>query len=324
MTFKVGLVDDIKTVSIAHFKEAGVIRVMACADGIDIVRLHYFDVALHMCVGGGVTEGRVAVVTVHAAKLYLLAVDVDNLADNLNLAKADGEGHILSARRKGQGVEIGVLVRPFFHIFQGGQQDADTVTLNTALALCDDLTVSVGQGQGRIKLCRCGKLNRQLATLAGKHRLYKNVGNSRLGAGKNIHIAENSRCTVHILVLEIGAVAPLHNKHLQVVLTFGEKWCDIKLGDHMADLTVTDKFVIYEEVEAGVHALENEDMLTRLAVKVEFAVVKTRGIFLGYIRRILREGVVDIRVLRGVIALADGVLPVHWHGERVAKLGQGG
>ena len=75
-------------------------------------------------------------------------------------------------------IEIGVLVRPFFNIFQGGKQDADTVTLNTALALCDDLTASVGKGEGCIDFCRCGKLNRQLATPSGEHRLYENVGNS--------------------------------------------------------------------------------------------------------------------------------------------------
>lgn len=84
------------------------------------------------------------------------------------------------------------------------------------------------------------------------------VNNVDFVTQEQINLAENARKTEHILILEVGAVAPLEHKNLDAVFSGAQVRGKIKLAGHVADLTVADEGVVDEEVEAGIYALEGE------------------------------------------------------------------
>ena len=145
----------------------------------------------------------------------------------------------------------------------------------------------------------------------------------RPSAGKEIDVAEDTAHSPHILILKIGADAPLVNENLQGVLALDEIGGEVKLARRMADLAVADEGVVTKDVEGGGNALKDEDrpILARGIVKV--ADIKPRGVLARQIRRIYREGVVDIGIVRHVIA--KSALPGRRHRDAIGSLlGKGG
>ena len=75
MRFKVGLVDKINPVLLAQVVPGGVIRIMGCADGINVMLFKQFDILYHPADGNGPAVVRVVFMAVHTEKLNRSAID---------------------------------------------------------------------------------------------------------------------------------------------------------------------------------------------------------------------------------------------------------
>ena len=135
-------------------------------------------------------------------------------------------------------------------------------------------------------------------------------------AEKQIHLAENTREAEFVLIFKVRAVAPLEHKHLHGVFARTELVGNVELARHVADLAVADKAVVHPEVKAGIHALKVKIYLPALELfgrDIHLAAVKSRGIGIGNVRRIDREGIVHVRIVGRVIAAVGKGLPACGH-----------
>ena len=84
----VGLVNDKEAVLIAELIEVRHIRVMAGADGIEVVLFDHEQVFFRLLKANGVARDRVGFVAVYTAELDGLAVDINLIVGNMNLTDA--------------------------------------------------------------------------------------------------------------------------------------------------------------------------------------------------------------------------------------------
>ena len=89
VTLDVGLIHDIHSVEIAEFVPHRVVRVVGCADAVDIVLLHQFDVLDHGLSIHYVSCVRVVLVSVHTFDIDRLAVHEELGMLGLGLAETD-------------------------------------------------------------------------------------------------------------------------------------------------------------------------------------------------------------------------------------------
>ena len=97
MSLNVVFVADVKSETVAHRQESGIIGIMARAYHIYVVRLHYQKVVPHVFYGSSRTENGMAVVAVDAACLDLSAVYKYYAVFYLQILKADYKGNIFFA-----------------------------------------------------------------------------------------------------------------------------------------------------------------------------------------------------------------------------------
>ena len=76
MVFEVCLVNDVQSVMVVHGIHPGIVGVVACAHGIDVVLLHESDIAQHRFVAHCSAVERVAVVAVDTFQNHALTVDI--------------------------------------------------------------------------------------------------------------------------------------------------------------------------------------------------------------------------------------------------------
>ena len=308
----VGLVDDVEAVLIAQGGEAGIIGVVAGADAVDIVPLHDHEVADHVLHGGGGAENGVAVVAVDALELDLLAVEVQHAVPDLDGTEAHLQGNRLAAAGNEEGVEVGLLVAPQL----GGVHKE----VNGSLPLDEEASRLDLHPVGAQELVLHQALPIQ-GDLGGAEAA--GVGLVDGGAGVDIHdmdgiaqekedLAEDARPAVFVLILQIGAVAPLQNEDLDEVLALVQILADLKLRGHMADLAVAHELPVDEEVEAGVHALEVEVerlVLQHGGVELDGTAVEAAGVIVGDEGRVYRDGVGHVDVVGSIVAPTQHGLP---------------
>ena len=125
-------------------------------------------------------------------------------------------------------------------------------------------------------------------------------------------LAEDARPAVLVLILQVGAVAPLQNQNLDKVLPRMEILADLKLRGHVADLAVAHELPIDEEVEAGVHALKVEVdglPLQHGGVKLDRTAVEAAGVIVGDEGRVYGDGVGHVDVVGCIVAPTQHGLP---------------
>ncbi len=108
-----------------------------------------------------------------------------------------------------------------------------------------------------------------------------------------VNFARNTCETPEVLVLQIGAVAPSHHLHGNLVATRLEVFCYVKLGCNLAVLTVTNVFAVdpkHEVARCGAY-METDFLAFPTLRKVETAAIGTH-IVVGFAdeRRITIEG----------------------------------
>ena len=96
MSFKIGFANDIHAVAIAKVVPEGTVRVMACADGIDVVLLHQLDVTNHRARRDNISAFRQELVSVDTFDVNCLPIDKQLSVHNLHFAKTDVDAGELS------------------------------------------------------------------------------------------------------------------------------------------------------------------------------------------------------------------------------------
>ena len=87
----------------------------------------------------------------------------------------------------------------------------------------------------------------------------------------------------------------------------------------MGNLAVRSELIVDPYIERGVNAFEVEVRLLALHGRRngEVADVESAGIFVGNVRRVNRDRIVDVGVVRNVVAAVERHLPVHRNGHLV-------
>ena len=115
------------------------------------------------------------------------------------------------------------------------------------------------------------------------------------GSAEQINLTEDTRKAEAVLVLKIGAVTPLDNKHVKAVFTCGYVIGNIKFARAAADLAVADKLLVYEKIEAGGNTLKiYVNSFAEISADGKRAAVMAAGIFLGHVRRVKRKRITQV------------------------------
>ena len=325
MRLDVGLIADVEAVLVAEGGEAGIVRVVRGADHVDVVRLHNHQVALHVLEGGRVTEEVVAVVAVHALGLDLFAVDEDALVPDLHAPRADREGDVLASAGEVQRVKVRLLVTPEAHVLDGGDLDR-AVAVHMEEAGGEGLAARAVELPRDVRLAGQGELGTEGGgfEVIREIALHEDVAHVDGIAEEEVDLAEDAGHAPHILVFEVCAVGPLEDEDLEGVLPLVDQPGDVDLGGEVGDLRIGREGVVDPDVERGIDALEVQVGLLRLhrGGDREVADVERAGILVRDIRRVDRDRVVDVRVVRDVIAAPEGHLPAHGDGHAVEALGR--
>ena len=131
------------------------------------------------------------------------------------------------------------------------------------------------------------------------------VADVQPGHAQQIHVAENAGEPPEILILQIGAVRPLVDHHGQHVVAGGDKGRDVELGGHMRYLREAREGAVDPDVERGVHAVKVQEHLALVPAlgQREGAAIAADGVVVGHIGRIEGNGIVDVGVVRLVVAV---------------------
>ena len=89
MVLEVGLITAVQTIVVEHCVHAGIVGIMACTDGVDVVALHQQNILEHIVCSNGATCNGVGIMTVNTLEYDTLAVDIEQRTDNLNLANTN-------------------------------------------------------------------------------------------------------------------------------------------------------------------------------------------------------------------------------------------
>ena len=111
----VALVDDVQAVLVAQLQEPGVRRVVAGADGVEVVPLHQQHVLEQDVLGQGAAEVGVELVAVDPAEQDAPAVEGEHAVLDPHGTEADAQRHPLPGRGQLAVVQPGRLGRPGLH-----------------------------------------------------------------------------------------------------------------------------------------------------------------------------------------------------------------
>ena len=124
--FDIGLVDDVEAVFVAQFVEALLLRIVAGAQGIDVVSFPQFKILEHGLFGHVVAGERVVFVHVHPLEQDRLAVDEQLPVFDFDRTEPDPCGNVFAvfavavAGRDEQVVEVRRLGGPGLDAVDGG------------------------------------------------------------------------------------------------------------------------------------------------------------------------------------------------------------
>ena len=333
----IGLGHDVEAVLVAQLVEARVVGVVGAAHRVDVVLLHQAQVPQHVLQVDDGAGGGIGVVPVDTAQGDGPAVEADDGVTHLDLADAHPVGDDLVGRGDDQGVEVRILGAP-----QVGGLNVQTGPVGVAVVAGEGLQLTGGHhctvvvdeldggGDGPVPV---GALDldegggRAGVEAGSSHRAERGGGDvvEQDGgrAAQEVDVAEDAAGAELVLVLQVGAVAPLEHQDGQTVGAGTDELGDIELRGGVGDLAVADVGAVEPHVEAGVHALEGQVGAGGGGVRgvVEVADVGAAGVVLGDVGRIEGDGVADVGVLVVVVAQ---VLPGTGHLNHGEALRNGG
>ena len=132
-----------------------------------------------------------------------------------------------------------------------------------------------------------------------QYRMRAVVSDMGLGTRDHIDLTEDAGHAKLVLILQIAAHTPLQDEDGQAIDTRLRVGCDVEFRRGVRDLAEADKFAVYPDVEVTVDAFEIQIAAAPglFFRQVEVGQIGATRILLGDIRRIVGEGITNIRVL---------------------------
>ena len=311
MTFVISFVNDEKSVLITQLVEHGSIRIVAGADGIEVVLLDHSQIPLHVLDADDGAGYGIGVMTVDTAEFDGVSIQENHVVLDVNLPEADAISDDFIRGFQKQGVQVGL-----FGIPESGVLNREDCLMGVSTAFKSlDRTGTYGLfcciqqlDLGGNKLTVIGKPDADSGSLFIQQCCGKVIPNAAFGALQDVYIPEDTRGTELILILQVAAVAPFQDHHCQRVLAFPNRLGNIEFGSGVGDFVVAQKGTVEPEIEAGVNTLEVQISLGSIRVAFIHKVVQicTTGILIRDKGRICGEGITDVGVLVPIIAV---VLP---------------
>ena len=278
VAFDVGFVEQVNAVAITKIVPGLLIRIMGAADGIDVELLHQLNVALHESRRDRLAAVRINFVSVRALDQNALSVHEQIAVANFNFPEADVARNDLQRlsrsifEREKKFVQVRRLRRPLQRIgnFRGNRR-------LSAAAVRVHIHFDVRPGNGfpaRIEQCtfhrdrsgfgacvlhRDRKSQSRILVVRVEVGLCLEIANVQLWRRPEINIAENSAHPPHVLVFEIGSVAPPEIFHGDEVLPRLQVFGDVKFHRRAAVLAHADFFAVDPEIEKRIHAVERQE-----------------------------------------------------------------
>ena len=186
--------------------------------------------------------------------------------------------------------------------------DFDPVALphfHAVLVIQDDIDTAAGLDDS---------MQRSDAQIGIEGRLGADVPDMGLGTGHQIDVPVDAAETEHVLVLQIGAVAPFIDLHGHRVRSLADIAGDIELRVVVGALAVTDLLSVHPHIESGIDAVEMQIYFLPGPIRreVEFPPVRTHRVGFLFHRiaalgldegRIVQERIGHVRVERRAVTL---------------------
>ena len=298
MTLIVRLIDDEKSVFVAHLVEHGRIGIMTRPDGIEIVTLYHLQIPAHMLHIHDRTCHGVGIMAVDTAEFDGLTVDLEYVSVDFHFPDPNPVRNDLPVRLKDDGVEIGILAVPqvriidckgstpaqskaFDHFFLRVQDSDSNRDLQVQIGSSDRNLGAYCPGQ-EIRLFRfscflpgfrtvCGACFFRVTStdrcafpvlrvlLPADFRVDKIVENALSRPAHQVDIPEDSRHAEFVLVLEIASIAPFQDKYGENIFPFLQGISDFKLGKSMGDLAVADIVSVQPDVKTGINTFKLQE-----------------------------------------------------------------
>lgn len=106
VAFHVCFVDDPETYLVCEVVQSWVVKLMGCADGVDVVTLHEKKILFHELIRHSATKSGMVFMAVDSAENDSLTIDFDQTIFHLDLSEANALGDDLIAGRDDEMVEI--------------------------------------------------------------------------------------------------------------------------------------------------------------------------------------------------------------------------
>ena len=305
----VGLVHDIQAEVVVQGVHLGVVGIVAGAHRVDVVAFHEDDVLDHALHGNGLAEYGMGIVAVGALQVSKYAVDIQLVIPKFHLPETVLEESAflqfagLVVHGQPHRIEVGLFGAPEF-----GGRNFDFRTLPYFNAV---FIVEAYLHAGRAVH---GGPQRHFTQVGIEHTLRTDVLNMSLGTGHQVHVAVNTGQAEHILVFQVGTVAPFVHLHGQGVIALFHVRRNAELGVVVGALAVTHLLAVHPHIEGRIHAVKVQINLLSGPVgrQGEIAPVGAHGI--GFLlhgiallgldkRRIAQERIGHIGIDGGAVAL---------------------
>ena len=309
MALLVRLVHDVQAIPVVQGVHLRVVRIMARTDRVQIVTLHQENVLDHRLHRDGLAVDGVDVVPVGPLEIGQYVVDVQFVGLELHLSEAVLE--------EGAFLQFAGLVVDFqadgvqIRLFRGPEVrrlDAD------AGALPHFLAILVIEGN----VDSAGRLDDGVqgggAQVVIEGRLGADILHMGLRTRHQVDVAVDAAEAEHVLVLQVGSVAPFVDFHGHGIRALADVARDVELRIVVGPLAVPHLLAVHPHVESGIDAVEMQVYLLPGPIRREreFTPVRTHGIGFPLHRvpalgldegRIVHERIGDVRVERRAVAL---------------------
>ena len=321
------LVDDVQAQLVRDAVQAAGVRVVAGADGVDVVALHGDQVAAHLPFRHGAAALGAVVVTVHALEDDALPVEAHHAVHNFKAAEAhllaDELGFLPVLTQKRQ-LEI-VQVRRFGAPEPGrghGQGEGDRGR-GVLLGHDDGVLVLEREGEAAAKAVPGrelhGDLERRVGIAVVQQRLHPDILHVHIGRRVEEHITEQAGKAHEILILEPAAGAPAHHLTAELVFARDEVGRQLKVAGRERVGREADVVAVEPDDDAALRALKGDEhapagkaLRQEEVLAVAGDGVEILGDFADFDGLPAVPGVLHVAVLRHAVALH---LDVRGHGD---------
>ena len=320
------LVDDVQAQLVRDAVQAAGVRVVAGADGVDVVALHGDQVAAHLPFRHGAAALGAVVVAVHALEDDALPVEAHHAVHDFKAAEAHlladelGFPAVLTQQRKLEIVQVRRLGAP--EPGRGHGQGEGNRGRGVLLGHDDGILVLEREGEAAAEAVPGrelhGDLKRRVGIAVVQQRLHPEVLHVHVGRRVEEHIAEQAGKAHEILILEPAAGAPAHHLAAELVLPGDEVGRQLEVAGRErigreADIVAVepDDDAALRALEGDKHALAGEGFRQEEIPAVAGDGVEILGDFADLNGLPAVPGVLHVAVLRRAVALH---LDVRGHG----------